>query len=88
MPVGDCVTDGALILKTTNGGIDWVKQPSVTNTYFLKSVFFVNADIGYVISFDHIYKTTNGGTDWFEQFREQTIGLIPSIPLMRIQAMW
>lgn len=59
--------DGALILKTTNGGAEWVELPSEIDQY-LKSVYFINADTGYVINgYNGIYKTTNGGTDWFEQ---------------------
>ncbi|NOS84652.1 MAG: hypothetical protein HOP31_05885, partial [Ignavibacteria bacterium] len=54
------------ILKTTNGGLNWVSQVSGT-TENLKSVFFLNANTGFIAGgFNSwiILKTTNGGVNW------------------------
>lgn len=55
---------GGLILKTTNGGVTWVIQPSKT-IWCLFSVHFPDALNGYVVGDYGIYvKTTNGGATW------------------------
>ena len=43
--------------KTTNGGTDWIIQ---TSRYYddLKSVNFLDANLGYVCGYGVIYKTT------------------------------
>jgi len=56
---------GALILKTTDGGYNWVNQ-FAPNSAWLSSVQFIDSETGYAVG-DGIYKTTNGGTDWLEQ---------------------
>lgn len=43
----------------------WYQQNSVT-TANLKSVFFTDANIGYVAGYNGILKTTNGGLNWIE----------------------
>ncbi len=51
-------------IKLTNGQNQWVSQVSGTSS-FLKSVFFVSADTGYVaVEAGSILKTVNGGTNW------------------------
>jgi photosystem II stability/assembly factor-like uncharacterized protein len=58
--------DGAII-KTTNGGINWVSKPSGTYDYLI-SVSFINSTTGWVAGFTEyngiIIKTTDGGENW------------------------
>ncbi|MBK9229232.1 MAG: hypothetical protein IPL67_19775 [Ignavibacteria bacterium] len=55
------------ILKTTNGGANWILQPSGTEDA-LHSVKFHDDNTGYVVGdFGTILKTTNGGEYWSEQ---------------------
>ena len=73
--VSDCE-----ILSSHNGGANWIiqKQLGGLNTYYyLKSVFFVNASIGWVAGgilrtfgpgySNVLFKTTNEGSNWTEQ---------------------
>ncbi len=62
---------GKLILKTTNGGQDWIQINSDT-TINVRAVHFpVNADTGYTVgnvgTDALLLKTTNGGVDWIRQ---------------------
>ena len=71
-------SQGTVILKTTNGGADWVNQSSgipdqytsISNDFIdnLYSVYFTNADTGYAVGDSgRIIKTTDGGTNWIRQ---------------------
>jgi len=61
--VGD-LNGNARILKTTNYGTSWVTQAPGTMEG-LKSVYFYNSNIGYLLGINgKIYKTTNGGSSW------------------------
>ena len=52
-----------LILKTTNGGLNWVmKQPSVTTPQY-NSLKFFNDNTGYAGG-EHLLYTTNGAESW------------------------
>ncbi|MDD5569648.1 MAG: YCF48-related protein [Bacteroidales bacterium] len=70
------ITDYYEILKTTNGGVSWVKQFSGDSLYQLSSIYFTDTDTGYCVGYRDIYtppftriilKTTNGGTNWIMQ---------------------
>lgn len=70
---GYCVGQSGTIIKTTNGGSNWVAQTSGT-TETLHGVYFLNASTGYAVgnapfpSGDGvILKTTNGGANWVMQ---------------------
>jgi photosystem II stability/assembly factor-like uncharacterized protein len=66
--------DSGLILKTTNGGQNWIQQPTGLNTT-VYSITFTNENIGYALAWEldntppnfygtrYLY-TTNGGTVW------------------------
>ena len=62
------------LLKTTDGGINWVAQLD-TGFYYLKSVFFTNESVGWAIGAKWnglpdqgvIFGTTNGGENWVIQ---------------------
>jgi photosystem II stability/assembly factor-like uncharacterized protein len=61
-----------IILKTTNGGLNWVNQtpPFPNNQNALKSVYFVDANTGFACgggifsNLAFVIKTTNGGVNW------------------------
>jgi photosystem II stability/assembly factor-like uncharacterized protein len=54
------------ILKTVNGGDDWIEIP-LNNANILLDVFFVNQNVGYVCGFmGDFYKTTDGGENWIK----------------------
>src|SRR5688572_16004426 len=58
--------DYGTILKTTNGGVNWVSQVSGI-TQDLKSVSFPNSSTGYTAGYYStaaVLKTTNGGANW------------------------
>jgi photosystem II stability/assembly factor-like uncharacterized protein len=69
--VGDCGT----ILKTTDGGETWTLK-TVESKYMLRSVFFTDANTGYIVGGDEtwaayttgiILKTVNSGESWIIQ---------------------
>lgn len=72
---GYAAGDSGLVVKTTNGGSNWINI-STTPTHNLYSVHFINANTGYVAGgyrtfggssyyySGSVYKTTNGGTNW------------------------
>ncbi len=75
--VGGFGGGAAVILKTTNGGSDWVSQANPANCWRMYSVYFINADTGYATGDQGvILKTTDGGTNWAYV---QTIGSINSL---------
>ncbi|BDQ02785.1 YCF48-related protein [Ignavibacterium sp.] len=57
--------DGYLLMKTTNGGKLWV-----TNTYYydiplyLRDIFFINENFGWIATSDGIQYTTDAGNTW------------------------
>ena len=62
--MGDSPPDpnAGTILKTTDGGTNWITNDTIPQ---LESVYFVNADAGYAVgSWGPVLKTTNGGTSW------------------------
>jgi len=55
------------ILKTTDGGNSWQEQSIFTDEW-LRRIFMIDSEIGYVIGRNGIiFKTTNGGNDWLSQ---------------------
>ena len=61
--LGGTYINNDYILKTTDGGANWIEYPIIGHP---TSLFFVNRDTGYCsTSYDHyIYRTTNGGENW------------------------
>lgn len=56
------------VFKTTNGGEDWFRKLSLYGSEILRSVYFVNHDLGWVAGqYGKISKTTDGGSSWEEQ---------------------
>lgn len=54
-----------LLLKSTNGGTNWVDMNMTVSNGF-DDMFFVNRDSGYMCenTFVELYRTTNGGVNW------------------------
>jgi photosystem II stability/assembly factor-like uncharacterized protein len=64
---GWAVGIGGTILKTTNGGTNWISQSSGTVEQ-LSSVYFTNSNTGWAVGTNGtILKTTNGGNNWIAQ---------------------
>ncbi|HEY3251252.1 MAG TPA: YCF48-related protein [Ignavibacteria bacterium] len=73
---GYVVCFNGTILKTTNGGLNWVSQPAGTSQN-LYSVHFIG-QTGYTVggaSISVIFKTTNGGINWESHSGAGTNGL-------------
>jgi photosystem II stability/assembly factor-like uncharacterized protein len=55
------------IHKTTNGGLNWVKQTNLPYEKQRNEIDFINTTTGWSPGQDgSLLKTTNGGTDWIE----------------------
>ncbi len=62
---GWIVGDGGLILKTTNGGINWINIPNPAVGKPLFKISVIDSNNVYVVGwFETIIKTTNGGLNW------------------------
>lgn len=70
--------DGGTIIKTTNGGINWVMQNSGVPNKPLYGIHPVNENVVYCVGWwETILKTTNGGDNWLI-IRNGTQGSTPS----------
>jgi photosystem II stability/assembly factor-like uncharacterized protein len=74
--VGINAADSGLVLKTIDGGNNWTQQVIGTVNYILNSVYFTNANTGYIVGYlpggegaggGIILKTINQGTTWTTQ---------------------
>ena len=62
--IGWAVDGGGQILKTLDGGDNWVQQFYDSDQFF-RSVEFFDANIGFAGTLSNaLFKTTNGGTTW------------------------
>lgn len=55
-------TDRGKIFKSTNRGDTW--QPLGTPNTNIRSVDFINSNLGFVASYNGIYRTVDGGNNW------------------------
>jgi photosystem II stability/assembly factor-like uncharacterized protein len=60
---------GDVIVRTVNGGQDWVTQTTSAGTMTLQDVHFVDANTGYAVGMGSltgglVLRTTNGGQQW------------------------
>src|SRR4030095_9143445 len=59
----------SVLIKTTNGGINWFSSNSGIGQVSISRINFASSDTGYVLadslSYTRMYKTTNGGLSWF-----------------------
>jgi photosystem II stability/assembly factor-like uncharacterized protein len=66
--VGELVENRGIILKTTDGGVNWERQESPVIGANLNAVYFINNDIGWAVGQARtIIKTTDGGATWVQQ---------------------
>lgn len=71
--------DGGVILKTTNGGNNWIQQFTGVTNKNLFGIHPVDSDYVYCVGwFQTILKSTNGGTNW-QILRNGTYGNDPSL---------
>ncbi len=62
---GWCCGEGGYIIKTTNGGIDWIRQGQGVTSRPLYGIHPVDSSTVFAAGlFRDIVKTTNGGADW------------------------
>jgi photosystem II stability/assembly factor-like uncharacterized protein len=62
---GWAVGDQGTILATSNAGLTWLKQSSLSTSYTLNSVFFATGSHGFVVgSAGRILESTDGGLTW------------------------
>jgi hypothetical protein len=69
---GYAVGENGIIMKTTNGGTNWLQQ-DVISSFHLYDVYFATGTTGWVIGeylgvphYAAIFKTTDGGINWNE----------------------
>jgi len=65
------VSDKDVVLKTTNSGMNWIKQKETVDNRSLSAIWFLNENTGFVagkydsiVNIGVISKTTNGGANW------------------------
>lgn len=69
---------GTSILKTTNGGVDWIKDSVFFQNEIFSTIIFLDANLGF-IGGNGIKKTTDGGLTWFNSFIEP--GGVSTLPI-------
>lgn len=56
---------GTLLLKTTNGGIDWIGEPYPVENIFMTCIFFLDSLVGWMGGTPHaLVSTSDGGNLW------------------------
>ncbi|MEP0861696.1 MAG: T9SS type A sorting domain-containing protein [Ignavibacterium sp.] len=73
---------GTYMLKTTDGGINWIKEFIPIETEFFRSVFFLNEQFG-LIGDRFTYYTTNGGAEW--NLSQRDSDLVANLPFHQIK---
>jgi len=60
----------SIVVKTTDGGIHWRSWlfPCEEQNGIMRSLYFVNANTGYIGSDSLLMKTTNGGDNWYSAY--------------------
>ena len=74
---------GTVLLKTTNGGANWIKAPYPKENIFINCILFLDSLNGWMGGNPHaLVKTTNGGADWTEAETDTT--LFSFFPVLKI----
>jgi photosystem II stability/assembly factor-like uncharacterized protein len=65
----DYFYNGTYIIKTTNGGANWLALQYPDSTFFINTIFYVDSLTGFFGGFGSLYgglifRTSNGGLDW------------------------
>ena len=53
------------VVKTTNGGINWINSILPVHVDWINSVSFGSEDVGIATGYNKLYKTVDGGCNWF-----------------------
>ncbi|MBK8549990.1 MAG: T9SS type A sorting domain-containing protein [Ignavibacteria bacterium] len=64
---GWAVGDAGVVIKTTNGGTNWINVPNPSGQYggLMWSICPVDSEVVYAVAgYDFIMKTSNGGLNW------------------------
>ncbi|HEX9251782.1 MAG TPA: YCF48-related protein, partial [Ignavibacteriaceae bacterium] len=69
---------GTSILKTTDGGNNWIKDSVFFQNEIFSTIFFVDENVGF-IGGNGIKKTTDGGLTWLNSFIEP--GGVSTLPI-------
>jgi photosystem II stability/assembly factor-like uncharacterized protein len=75
---------GTVLLKTTNGGTDWIGEPYPEENIFINCIFFMDSFNGWMGGNPHaLVRTTNGGITW--QQADIDTSTLAFFPVMGIQ---
>lgn len=75
---------GTVLLKTTNGGIDWIQEPYPEENIFITCILFLDSLNGWMGGRPHaLLKTTNGGIDWAQA--EIDTSVLAFFPVLSMQ---
>lgn len=66
---GNGQTNGNVILKTIDGGANWISY-TIENQFY--SIYFTDKNTGYAIDYYGILKTIDGGTTWLRIFSSKS----------------
>jgi photosystem II stability/assembly factor-like uncharacterized protein/PKD repeat protein len=64
-------TNKVELRKTTDGGVNWTTKLELESIQFNKvqQIYFIDANVGFVVAFKKIYKTIDGGETWNEMIQ-------------------
>jgi photosystem II stability/assembly factor-like uncharacterized protein len=65
--------DSSLVLRTTNGGVQWVRSVYDTVLGSSEALWFCDSSLGWVADSNGMYKTADGGVHW--QFLQNLTGV-------------
>jgi hypothetical protein len=72
---GGVTAEAAPLLKTTDGGENWEALSYNFNAFFIRDLFFVDENVGWVIKTDSIYRSTDGGLSWIAEEFVSTVNV-------------
>ncbi len=81
---GWVIGDSGIVLKTSNGGTNWIVQPCGVYSSELRDLTFISRNTGWIISVDTTYKTfilntTNSGVNWTRTYFPDTTTILNTI---------
>jgi photosystem II stability/assembly factor-like uncharacterized protein len=59
-----CTPPGGFVLRTKDGGQTWTNIYTPAENLEIRSVYFVNANLGFCVGKNLIFKTVDGGQNW------------------------
>ena len=84
---GWAVGEDGVIIKTSDGGISWVRQTSGT-TEILQSIYFIESKTGWAVGLQGtIIKTTDGGETWISK-NDTIIENLYSVFFIDLNTVW